>query len=324
MRTKTAPPHVLIDADPIVYRCGFAAETPYYEVVLEHKVEDALSAMYFEPKDEQSAGDRMNAWIEEHSEWNVVGKFRGAKAQPVEYALQAVREQLKSIIAECESWVGGKVTVSLYLSGPDNYREQLATLRPYKGNRDPSHKPVHYQAIRDYLCREYGARVIHGKEADDQVSIDARTMSRDRQKFIIATIDKDLDQIPGLHYNYMKKVRYNVDPEEATAFFYVQCISGDPTDNIPGCYKTGTVKATRIVNGVLADSELADGIVSDIEPSLWDAVVYAYEQSKTLMGCPYADKDAEAVALETARLVKLQEYDGQLWCPPGTPDEMLP
>jgi hypothetical protein len=323
MTTKTSKtPLVLIDSDPIVYRCGFAAETPYYDLVVEHKTDDRVEHLHFEPVDKKSAGDRMNAWIEANSDWTVIDKVRGANPGPVEHALKAVREQMDSIQRECDAWLGTKCNVQLYLSGHGNFREELATLKPYKGNRDALHKPVHYQSIRDYLVHEWKAAIITGREADDEVSIVARRLARQRLPFVIATIDKDLDQIPGRHYNYMKKVRYVVDAEEAMAWFYTQCLSGDATDNIGGCYKVGGVKATSIVNDVLVEFEGAE--TEDIEQALWEAVLDAYSRSYEVPGCPYVDKELHAVALENARLVKMQEYEGQLWNPPGEPDELLP
>ena len=317
---KSPTPLILIDGDPIVYRCGFAAETPWYNVTVED-VEDNVTVWHFEPEGDNSAGQRMNDWIDAHPELRVIDKERGANPQPLAFALRAVTEQLNSIVRECEKHLGKKCNVVLYLSGQNNYRDKLATIKPYKGNRDAAHKPVHFAAIREYLIKQRGAKVIHGREADDEVSIVARKMARDKLPFIVATIDKDLDQIPGQHYNYRKKVHYTVDHEEALAWFYVQCLSGDPTDNIPGCYRCGPAKAQKIVNDALCESEHLDA--AEQEAWLWAQVVEAYGDSQKVPGCPYADKDAEAVALETARLVKMQEYESQLWNPPGVPDELL-
>lgn len=324
--TYNRKPVVLIDGDPIVYRAGFAAETPFYELVCEHKETQELHQFIFKPRGEKSAGDWMKEWLAASVDtYTVVEKFRDADVQPIENALQIVREQIDSIVADAREWFGTDVTYELFLSGGGNYRDKIATLRPYKGNRDPAHKPKHYAGIRDYMLREFNAQLIVGREADDEVSIRARQLHRERGAFVIATIDKDLDQIPGRHYNYMKRVRYNVDPDEALAFFYVQCLSGDTTDNIPGCYKTGGVKAQKVVNSVLADVDLSgeDWASDDAQARLWEAVVAAYETSQALLGCPYAALEAEDVALENARLVKLQDYEHQLWNPPGVPDELI-
>ena len=61
----------------------------------------------------------------------------------------------------------------------------------------------------------WGAEVIDGWEADDEVGIRARQLAADGVEFCIATIDKDLDQIPGLHYDYRQHVFYDIDEEYA-------------------------------------------------------------------------------------------------------------
>lgn len=293
---------LLIDADPVVYRCGFASEIHSYHLVYENDV-GTIDEVNFEPGGDKTAGELMKQWLADQPEGTVVlEKTKNVTAQPLEFALEATRTQMQNIIEE----IGAK-HVKIFLSGDTNYRYALAKQRPYKGNRTAD-KPVHYGAIRQYLSDRWGAEVVDKIEADDQLSILARSPDLSGRA-VIATIDKDLDQIPGAHYNYMKKVSYDIDPIEAELFFYQQCISGDATDNIPGCYKMGAVKAQRLVyDTYAATSNFAD---------VWLAVVQAYAESKERNGCPYLEADVRDIALETARLVKLQEYPNQLWTPPG-------
>jgi hypothetical protein len=299
-----------------VYRAGFASETASYVLFCSSGEEDFM--MEFKRGEEQSAGDKMKAWIAENPGVTVHDKHSNIDSEPVEFCLQIVKEQMESIIRECKQVLGTDVEYRIYLSGRGNFRETVATLKPYKGNRDASHKPVHYQAIRDYLVHYWNAQIIEGKEADDEVSIVARALGRDGRDYIVATIDKDLDQIPGMHYNYMKKVMYDVSEEEAVFFFYQQILSGDATDNIGGCYKLGPAKAEKLLRAMEALQHERDW-----ESLAWDTILSAYADSQIKVGCPYADKDTVAVALENARLVKLQEWEGQLWNPPGEPDDII-
>lgn len=114
-----------------------------------------------------------------------------------------------------------------YISGSDNFRYSIYP--EYKGNRADTKRPTHLGALREHIVREYGANVSDGIEADDQVSIDAYG-----QDVVIAHIDKDLDLIPGCHYNYTKNIEYDVDELGAHRNFYKQLIMGDKADNIPG------------------------------------------------------------------------------------------
>ena len=61
----------------------------------------------------------------------------------------------------------------------------------------------------------------------------------------IATLDKDLDGVPGWHYVWKGKREgvFYVTETEADRFFYTQMLTGDATDNIPGLFKMVGVKA---------------------------------------------------------------------------------
>ena len=74
---------------------------------------------------------------------------------------------------------------------------------------------------------------------------------------IIAHLDKDINMIPGWHYNWElrrlgKVIReattYFVTPEEAEYNFYYQLIVGDTTDNIKGVMGLGPKKAEKFLN----------------------------------------------------------------------------
>jgi hypothetical protein len=318
-RSSDSGPVILIDGDPIVYRSGFAAETPGYECAFETSSGDLVQTA-FRPRDNNSAGELMHKFFEENPDITTLYKDRFSVVQPLNFALQIVKQQIESIIDSCKKDLSNLSTVRLYLSGTNNFRDKLATIRPYKGNRDRSHRPIHYEAIRKYMAEEWAAHIIDGHEADDEVSIVARQLARERRGFVVATIDKDLDQIPGQHYNYMKRVSYDVSDDEAVTFFYEQVLSGDVTDNIAGARLCGPAKAKRIVSGVV---ERADRRSVDLEAELWEAAVAEYAAGATRPGCEYSHMSPDAAALENARLVKMLEYPRQLWTPPGLPDETI-
>ena len=128
----------------------------------------------------------------------------------------------------------------------------------------------------------------------------------------------------------MNKVHYDVSPFEAMRWFYVQALSGDSGDNIPGCFRTGTSGAESLIDEWIEewyDRARPGTSIEKLEHFLWARIVQQYEDSKQLetekLKCPYIDRSSYEVAIEMARLVKMQEYVGQLWTPPGEPDEML-
>ena len=125
----------------------------------------------------------------------------------------------------------------MYISGKSNFRYSLATIQPYKGNRDGLEKPFHYDNARQYLTDEWHAEMTVGIEADDALGL-AQT-----EGTMIATLDKDIDCVPGMHFNWVKGKEYDVSLVDANRNFYCQVLTGDTTDNIPGLYKVGAASA---------------------------------------------------------------------------------
>jgi len=138
----------------------------------------------------------------------------------------------------------------IHLTGPNrtNFRYQIYP--QYKANRTQP-KPIHYDALREHLVlRHAGIMEIEG-EADDAMA------DRQNDETVICSIDKDLDQIPGEHYDFVKDVRYSVSALRGLRFFYLQLLQGDRTDNIPGIDGIGPKKAQAILDGVdVVESEL--------------------------------------------------------------------
>lgn len=122
-----------------------------------------------------------------------------------------------------------------------NFRVNLAKTKPYKGNRTGK-KPKHYDFIREYLVGSWGFHSIVGEEADDAIAKEATEL---RDTSIIVSIDKDLDQVAGWHYNFVKGQKYYVTDDEGFRNFCIQLLTGDRIDNITGIRGIGNVKAAR-------------------------------------------------------------------------------
>ena len=168
-------------------------------------------------------------------------KRAGYEHEPLEYCLQTVKQKLTGIMDHSES---DEYTV--YLSHPVNFRESI--FPEYKANRDTTHKPYWYSEIQEYLLERGAIYSEEGDEADDALGrAQMLALSQDRET-IICSIDKDLDMIPGLHYNWSPKRHengvYEMEDPEALRCFYTQMITGDTTDNIPGLFKKRGLKAT--------------------------------------------------------------------------------
>lgn len=310
---------VEIDADPIVYRAGFAGESVEYHVIAED-AEGNLHEHHFAAVVGESAREQRDKWLLEHK-LTLLSEDKTIIPEPVENVLQIVKMNITGILDAIAEKFKEEVTPRLVLSGPGNYREKLATLKPYKGNRDPEHKPFHYQAIRDYLTGLWGAYVVHGREADDEISIRAAEHARKKERYVVASIDKDLEQIKGWHYDYRQHVFVHLSKDDADRMFWIQVLAGDPTDNIGGACGIGVVKADKMLQEWDRLYESLPAAKRD--KLIWERIVSVYEQQRSRPNCYYADKGAEEAALENARLVYLQRKPNELWNPPGVRNGQL-
>jgi len=176
-----------------------------------------------------------------------------------------------------------------YLTGKGNFRFDVAKTAPYKGNRKDVPKPSNLPEARGYLQHKWGAIISEGEEADDLIGI-ASTRG-DPETTVVCTIDKDMMQLPGWNFNFVKGTWTKVSESEGTRFFYTQILTGDSADNIKGIHRVGPVTAGKILEGCTTEQEL------------YEACVKAY------------GGDVGRV-LENARLLWLRRYEEELWEPP--------
>jgi DNA polymerase-1 len=114
----------------------------------------------------------------------------------------------------------------------------------YKANRKDKPKPEFLNDCMKEL-EAYPWLRIPNTEGDDVLGIvSTRGEIGDH---VIVTVDKDLLQIPGLHWNPDKGEQRRISEDEADLMFHMQWLTGDRTDNVPGIPKIGPVKAAKIL-----------------------------------------------------------------------------
>jgi 5'-3' exonuclease len=166
----------------------------------------------------------------------VYGTEKEAKTA-YDYQLKAIKSALKA------------KTYKTYLTGKGNYREAVATIQKYKGNREFTEKPYWFYNTREYAI-SLGAIVIDGNEADDACSVVTYRGYLEKPKnptTVCVSVDKDLRNTPGYHYNQDKdEAAVFIDMDTANLNFYRQLLKGDKsTDNIPGCQGLSKNIATK-------------------------------------------------------------------------------
>ncbi len=268
---------LLVDGDVLCYRAAFATEKTRYLVM-----QCSGSAEVFRYFDDAKAAkaDTLTGSV----------LWSRKELEPEDKAVMLVDVMLRDIF---DHYAAESPTVHIYLSGVGNFRHSIATRATYKGNRSGTPTPTHLKAIRQHLCSKHGAISSAGEEADDLLGI-AMTSYPDS---VLCSIDKDLMQLPGRHYDFVKKEEVTVTPKQAVINFYAQVLSGDSTDNVPGLPGIGPVKARKALDGCRNPAEC------------WRVALNLYSGEFGLVNGP-------KYATECAQLVHVRRTPGEIWSPP--------
>lgn len=279
---------ILIDADILVYSVAHSVEVPIYVV---------RGGMY------------KRRW---HAE--KIAKEKGAEVFK-RVNVGAVWELRRNLVARLKQIYDdiGTTQAKLFITASKlegNYRTSLATIQPYKGNRTNDVKPYHYKTIRKILVEEYGAIMVEGQEADDQIAIEQIEAFKRHGSYdmtIIATVDKDLRQVPGQHYNLTsRKIDYITD-EQALKNFYKQILIGDAVDNIPGLHRLLKVNDRQEEANQLSYSHYVKNYdIDTVDLSPEDTYNYVKKQFDKF---GYRQKEID----EIGNLLWLRRYPGQIW-----------
>lgn len=187
-------------------------------------------------------------------------------------------EDMDNMIARILETTGSD-SYQIYLSGPDNFRYEIDP--EYKANRRAKVDPIYREPAKEYLINKYQAKLTLGYEADDALGIGQS------ESTIICSIDKDLKQVPGRHYNWRRNEFTTVTPIDGIRLFYRQLLMGDRTDNVFGVPGIGEVKSGRIIN------DLED------EKDMFESVQILYNDDQRL--------------LKNGRLLKIWQKENDLW-----------
>ena len=131
----------------------------------------------------------------------------------------------------------------------DTFRNKIAIEKEYKGNRkaDPNFyegKIEDMAEVVKVVMNTYPTLLFPDLEADDVISF-----LQCEHTFVFSN-DKDLKQIPGLHFCSDRKDLITVSQEEAFENLFYQMIIGDSIDCIPGLKGYGPKKAQEIIRSV--------------------------------------------------------------------------
>jgi len=167
-----------------------------------------------------------------------------------------------------------------YIGKGDSWRVEASTILKYKGQRVDFLKPLHMDAIVDFIMNKHAGHIVRGLEADDQCVIDCT----EDPDIILVGVDKDYygntlimynpdtmtkpEKISGLGKLWINSKKKVVG--RGRMFLYHQVLSGDSSDN----YKANSASEKKW--GDKSSFELLSNCSTDKQ--CWEAIVRGYKE----------------------------------------------
>jgi 5'-3' exonuclease len=220
------------------------------------------------------------------------------EVEPLKHALYNVNSMIRFCLKE-----SGTNNYKGFLTSSDKSNFRFSIYPAYKENRKDSRKPYWYKEIREFLVKRWNAEIVSGEEADDACSICQYNYNNlgfdpEVKNSIVWSFDKDFNNIPGWHGNYIKKEIYYISEIEALRNFYLQILTGDTSDGIPRIKKGWKKKETEIRLKQANSEDECRRIVIDV---LRDTFQEAEEV------------EINQMLIDRGRLVWLRREPNQMW-----------
>lgn len=267
----------LLDADVVLYRAAFSVEHKEYWIeggVNFRRLSD-LVAYYAWNSDMAPEGyeyDNKNK-LYAHASLPLIVVESKPILEPVENAYYNASSMIDSILARTEA-----TGYRLYFTGENNFRKGVPYPVIYKGGRPD--KPIYYKQVKDYITKNYKTETVDTIEADDMLGIAATYLGTDM--CVICSVDKDLKQIPGKHYNLAEQTFEYVTEKEANFNYWQQVLTGDSVDNIVGIRGVGPKKAQKLLESCPPE-EWEPMILREYEKAFGDQAASMLEANKKLL-----------------------------------------
>jgi DNA polymerase-1 len=218
-----------------------------------------------------------------------------------EYDTDKAKKELDDFIKWMRSYTR-TLRVTVCLSGEFNFR--YGVLPTYKHNRDDDKKPKIIEDLKQHIRDTWDTEEHNLLEADDVLGIMA---SAEPEKYLLATLDKDLLQIPCRHFNWNKRKYTDVDTYDGDYMFFIQVLTGDITDGYKGAPKIGKVKAAKILEDYFDEESRTRSA------GVWSAILEAYAQEQNLC---ISWESLHETALAQARVARmLRHNEHRKWKP---------
>lgn len=274
------------DYDPLLYMAGSIGETRSVRIVHRESGDEyefpSRTAFWGHWKTKKAG------WLAEFNKGRKTPRlpeefdtFDVQVPEPIERCMHTIKRTIEA----CKEAVGAKSYYG-YTGKGTVFREDVSTVVKYKGNRDNALRPVHLDALKDYLVKSHAAKIITGIEADDACSIDSHEAwakwaksNGDEHKLVLAGVDKDYLQCNAhlLHpfelsavdsyagFGYLKDTGKAGIKGRGRLWLYQQVMNGDDADNYfansASTMKWGEKSAYNILKDARNDKEAFEALV---------------------------------------------------------------
>ena len=219
--------------------------------------------------------------------------------QAVSHMHGRIEEAIATIKTEIALWTSraGCTGYVVCVSDRERPKWRAKLISDYCANRPA--KPDMLDTVYDMMYRILDPDVLvrEGLEGDDLMGIYA---TREPDRYVIVTLDKDLVTIPGRHYHPPDNLAFEISPDLADLNWMFQTLIGDRVDNYKGCIGVGKAKAMRALAPLYLEQER-----DDLRIRMWHTVVGMFERSIEKYPDHYTTVNAEVEALRQARVARI-------------------
>lgn len=197
----------IIDLDYVKYASASVGEKR--TVVVTHKSsgreKEFKTRTEFYGRDKLKSGGWLGELNEKRTSPFSVDEFEIIDVQtpePVDHVLQVAKTQVEGALKALDT-----KKYKAFLGKGDSFRVELSTLLKYKDNRKDMLRPLHMEAVTDYLAKKFKAEIVEHIENDDRCVMECYEQPNN----VLLGLDKDFYGQPVKFFNVNRKDEGVVD-----------------------------------------------------------------------------------------------------------------
>lgn len=219
------------------------------------------------------------------------------------------RRNVLSRIATLKAVTGATKVIMHLTHGASTKGDRFlaATSQPYQGQRVTGRKPRNWEFLRGWMETyegdQFEPKIWLTREADDGMAYVCESIAIHKKMLhVVHTADKDMRMFCGEHVSWdgfnITKVPHGTYSLIGTdgklyghKWFWMQMLTGDGADHIPGLPNVGEVTATQLLNGTTCNEEAAPLVYGEYSRVIGDGWQRYFAEQAVLLWMR-TDRDA--------------------------------